>query len=134
MAGLVIDASVAVKWFVNEDRAAEAQALLSLDSDLLAPTSILYEIFHALWDKARTGLLPASRLPELADVVPTPFTALIPLEHLYAAAAAMAQSHTLAIYDCAYIALAMREHAELVTADERMFAVARRVKVKARLL
>jgi predicted nucleic acid-binding protein len=134
VAGLVIDASVAVKWFINEDRAAEAQRLLTLDSELRAPTSILYEIFHALWDAARTGRLPANRLSELAEILPTPFAALTPMEHLYATAASMAQAERLLIYDCAYIALAQREHAELVTADERMFAVARKFKVKTRLL
>jgi len=134
VAGLVIDASVAVKWFIEEDRSAAAQRMLDADADLIAPASILYEIFHALWEATRTRRLPSNRLPELAEVVPTPFAALTPLEHLYAAAAAMAQSHPLAIYDCAYVALAQREHAELVTADERMFAVARKVKVKARLL
>jgi predicted nucleic acid-binding protein len=134
VAGLVIDASVAVKWFIDEDRSAEAQRVLNADADLLAPASILYEIFHALWEATRTRRLPSNRLAEFAEVVPTPFAALTPLEHLYAAAAAMAQSHTLAIYDCAYVALAQREHAELITADERMFAVARKAKVKARLL
>lgn len=134
MAGMVIDASVAVKWFIDEDRSADAQRLLAADADLMAPTSILYEIFHALWEATSTRRLPSNRLPELAEVVPTPFAALIPMEHLYAAAAGIAQSHPLTIYDCAYVALAQREHAELVTADERMFAVARKVKVKARLL
>ena len=134
MAGLVIDASVAVKWFIQEDRAADAQRLLRLDADLLAPASILYEIFHALWDGARSGRLPANRLSELADALPTPFAALVPMEQLYAAAAGMAQAERLPIYDCAYVALAQREHAELVTADERMLGVARKLKVKVRLL
>ena len=134
MAGLVIDASVAVKWFIAEDRSAEAQRILSADADLIAPTSIIYEVFHALWDAARTRRLPASRLPAFAEVLPTPFARLVPMEQLFAAAAAMAQAHKLPIYDCAYVALAQREHAELITADERMFAVARKVKVKARLL
>lgn len=134
MAGLVIDASVAVKWFIDEDRSADAQRLLSADADLIAPASILYEVFHVLWDAARTGRLPAKHLPALAEVVPTPFSALVPMAQLYAAAAALAQAHRLPIYDCAYVALAQREHAELTTADEHMFAVARKVKVKAKLL
>ena len=134
MAGLVIDASVAVKWFIDEDRSADAQALLGADADLMAPTSILYEVFHALWDAARTGRLPPKRLAEFAEVVPAPFSALVPMEQLFVAAAALAQSTRLPIYDCAYIVLAQREHAELVTADERMFAVARKVKAAARLL
>lgn len=134
MAGLVIDASVAVKWFIQEDRAAEAQRVLNADADLIAPTSILFEVFHALWEAARIRRIPPNRLAELADVVPTPFAALTPIEHLYAAAAALARTQPLAIYDCAYVALAQREHAELVTADERMFAVARKARVKAHLL
>lgn len=134
MAGLVIDASVAVKWLLAEDRSTEAQRLLDLDVELIAPTSILYEVFHALWDAARTGRLPSNRLSEFIDVVPAPFTALVPMEQLYAAAAGMAQSWRHPIYDCAYIALAQREHADLVTADERMLGIARRAKVKARML
>jgi predicted nucleic acid-binding protein len=130
----VIDASVAVKWFVAEDRAAEAQRVLSVEADLIAPTSILFEVFHALWDAGRIGRIPSNRLAELAEVVPAPFAALVPIEHLYAAAAALARAYPLAIYDCAYLALAQREHAELITADERMFQVARKARVKARLL
>ena len=134
MAGLVIDASVAVKWFIAEDRSDEALRILNAEADLIAPSSILYEIFHALWDAARRRRLPPQRIAELADAVPTPFAVLTPIEHLYAPAAAIARSHPLAIYDCAYLALAQREHAELITADERMFAVARKVKAKAKLL
>lgn len=130
----MIDASVAVKWFIQEDRAAEAQRVLNADADLLALTSILFEIFHALWEAARIRRIPSNRLAELADVVPTPFAALAPIEQLYPAAAALARTHPLAIYDCAYLALAQREHGELVTADERMFEVARKVRVKVRLL
>lgn len=134
MAGLVIDASVAVKWFIDEDRSADAATLLNGDADLIAPSSILYEAFHTLWDAARTKRLAAKRLPELADAIPTAFTSIAPMEQLYAAAAALAQSHALTVYDCAYIALAQREGAELVTADEKMFAVARKARIKARLL
>jgi predicted nucleic acid-binding protein len=104
------------------DRADDALSILNADADLLAPSSILYEIFHALWDAARRRRLPAHRIAELADAVSTPFAALTPIEQLYAPAAAIARSHPLAIYHCAYLALAQREHAELVTADERMFA------------
>jgi predicted nucleic acid-binding protein len=130
----VIDASVAVKWFIAEDRAPEAQRVLTAEADLIAPTSILFEVFHALWDAGRTGRIPSNRLAELAEVIPAPFAVLTPIEHLYAAAAALARAHPLAIYDCAYLALAQREHAELVTADERMFKVARKARVKTRLL
>ena len=47
MAGLVIDASVAVKWFLTEDRSHEARDLAT-EGGLIAPTTILLEVYNAL--------------------------------------------------------------------------------------
>ncbi len=38
------------------------------------------------------------------------------------------------IYDCFYLALAQRENALLITADERLLSAARRARLKARRL
>ncbi|MFL6803979.1 MAG: type II toxin-antitoxin system VapC family toxin [Xanthobacteraceae bacterium] len=38
------------------------------------------------------------------------------------------------IYDCFYLALAQRENTAIVTADERLFAAARKAPIQARLL
>lgn len=40
----------------------------------------------------------------------------------------------LAVYDCVYLALAEREGAPLVTADEKQFAAAQKARIEARLL
>ena len=49
---LVVDASVAVKWLVEEEGSASAERLLEGDHDLHAPRLMVPEIANALWRKA----------------------------------------------------------------------------------
>ena len=50
---LVIDASVAVKWLVEEDGSDAANRLLNGNKDLYAPRPMASEVANALWRKAR---------------------------------------------------------------------------------
>jgi predicted nucleic acid-binding protein len=52
MKRLVIDASVAVKWVVEEEGTAEALALLRA-SKLVAPELLVAECANILWKKAQ---------------------------------------------------------------------------------
>jgi predicted nucleic acid-binding protein len=45
---LVIDASVALKWFVDEPRRDQTRDVLGSDFDLVAPDLILVEVANAL--------------------------------------------------------------------------------------
>ena len=53
---LVIDASVAAKWFVDEPRRDQARDVLGRGMDLIAPDLILVEVANALRNKTRNGL------------------------------------------------------------------------------
>jgi predicted nucleic acid-binding protein len=134
MAALVIDASVAVKWFIAEDRVEEALRLRERDEDLIAPASVVFEVFHALWDAARTRRISTPQLKDIEADIPGPFARLVPMEDLFDHAARLARTLSHPIYDCAYLALSEREGASLVTADERLFTVARKARIKAKLL
>ena len=46
---LVIDASVALKWFVEEQGSDKARGLLSREERLIAPELLLAEVFNAAW-------------------------------------------------------------------------------------
>ena len=46
----VADASVAVKWFVKQDRWEEARALAKPPQEVIAPELVLAEIASALWN------------------------------------------------------------------------------------
>jgi len=131
---LIVDASVAVKWFSEELGSTEAEALLASDEDLLAPDLILAEIGNALWKKARRSLLDPRQAVEGTTNAPGYFDRLLPPEELATRAIEIALAVRHPIYDCFYIALAQHENATLVTADERQLAAARTAKVKVRRL
>jgi predicted nucleic acid-binding protein len=53
---VVIDASVALKWVIEEDGSDRAGALL-LEEPLAAPDLLVVECANVLWAKARRGVL-----------------------------------------------------------------------------
>lgn len=57
MAGdkLVIDASVAIKWYVPEAGSQEASAILDRPETLLAPDLLAAEFGNVLWKKVSAG-------------------------------------------------------------------------------
>lgn len=134
MAGRVIDASVAVKWFLEEDRSREARVFLANDEVLLAPAFLLPELAHALWSAVRGGRTPPQAVPAALTAVRGRFDRLTPDPDLIDEAADLMLGLNHPVYDCLYLALASREKATLVTADERLFAVARRARISAERL
>jgi predicted nucleic acid-binding protein len=49
----IIDASVALKWFLKEDGRSDAVALLGSNISLVAPDLIFSEFANVIWQKAR---------------------------------------------------------------------------------
>lgn len=129
---LIIDASVSVKWFVEEDRSQPARALLR--SSLGAPDLILAETFSALSKRARGGLIPRAALAEVVGLVRRSIRGMEPSGPLINEAARLSRALDHSIYDCLYIALAARRDTTLVTADEGQLAAARRARIDVRLL
>lgn len=114
---LVIDASIAVKWVVEEEGTGEALALRGA-SKLLAPDLLVPECANVLWKKVTRGQLAqdeallAARLLQGADIEFLPTRALLePATRL-----AIELGHP--AYDCIYLALAADNDCRFVTADE----------------
>jgi predicted nucleic acid-binding protein len=116
---LVIDASVAVKWVVEEAGTAAALTLRRRGT-LLAPDLLVAECAHILWTKARRGELSrdeallAARLLQGADLQ------LLPTRALLESATRISLDLDHPAYDCLYIALAEINDCSFVTADERL--------------
>ena len=116
----VVDASVAVKWFVREDLQANAVRLLDHAPQLYAPDWIIPEIAHVAFKKWRDREIETEQARAMVRVLPT-F-----LAHLYPSAGfadraldiAMAVRHP--VYDCLYIACAEMTDSVLVTADNQL--------------
>jgi predicted nucleic acid-binding protein len=128
----VVDASVAVKWILPESGSSAAAALRKLNNDLSAPSLIAVEVGNALWRAVRRGSVTRSEALEGFEAALISLQSLIPIEELRVRALTLAIELRHPIYDCFYLALAQRENALLVTADEVMFTAARKAKIKAR--
>jgi predicted nucleic acid-binding protein len=117
---VVVDAAVAVKWFVPEIHATEAARLLEPGHELLAPDLLMPEVGNVLWKKVRRGEL----LSEEARQVLRGLSA-VPLEvhsssRLLPAALEIAVATGRTVYDSLYLALAEGSRCRLVTADRRL--------------
>ena len=134
MAGLVIDASVAVKWFLEEDRSAEARSVIEGDDDLFAPTLVIPEVVHALWIAARQGRTSPDSAPAAIASLNAVFAELTPDIDLIGDAVGLMRSLQHPIYDCLYLALGRRSKLPVLTADDRLFTAGRRARIPVRLL
>ena len=118
MVAFVIDASVAVKWVLDEPGSPAALALGRYP--LLAPDLLHTECASVLWKAARRGELSpeeaAERLAVLGEaaIEPLPGSVLLPgaMRH------ALRLGHP--VDDCLYIEAALWTGAPLVTADRRL--------------
>jgi len=119
---LVIDASVALKWFMQEQGSDVARHLLDCDDELTAPDLIVAEVCNGAWKAVRRQLMTAIQADSMAHRLPRVFDVLHPVEGLAALALQMAQSLDHPVYDCFYLALAEQRDAAMVTADRRLIA------------
>jgi predicted nucleic acid-binding protein len=117
----VVDASVAIKWFVPEPLQDRAQSLLYTEGGQLeAPDFLIIEIANIAWKKAmrqEITALQANIIPgETRDALAVCHPSLELIEN--ALSIALQLRHP--IYDCIYIAYAERSGGTLVTADLRL--------------
>jgi predicted nucleic acid-binding protein len=115
----VVDASVALKWFLQEDGSDSAAALLDGPGLLIAPDLIIAEVCNAGWKAVRLGAAVAAQLDIIAARLAVAFDELVPLDALAEAAVAAALALDHPVYDCFYLALAEQRDVVLVTVDQR---------------
>ena len=125
---IVVDASVAAKWFLPEPGSDAAAELRKQDNDLIAPVLVVAEVGSAFWKSAMRGDLAGLDVVDMLRNAAGHFNRLIPVESIAAEAMALAIDLKHPIYDCFYLALAVRERAPLVSADKRLIAAGKRAK------
>lgn len=115
MSSLVIDASVAVKWVVEEEGTKEALALH--DRALAAPDLLIAECANILWKKVRRNELSEQEAVFAAGLLARADIELMAMRPYLEAAVRIAVALDHPAYDCIYIALAEAEGLRFVTAD-----------------
>ena len=123
----MIDASITIKWVVEED-GTDLSLALRQKARLMAPDLIVAECANILWKKAqrkelrKDEALIAARLLQSAEIE------LIPCRALLESATRLAIELDHPAYDCLYLALAAENGCRFVTADERLVKKIRRDK------
>ncbi|MCC6908599.1 MAG: type II toxin-antitoxin system VapC family toxin [Phycisphaerales bacterium] len=120
MSTLVVDASVAAKWFLPEAGSREASALLHSAHRLIAPDLLWIEVAAVAWKAARRGGLSADEARQIAADCATFPVEIFESLPLLPRAVAIAAAADRTVYDCVYVALAERERARMITADARL--------------
>ena len=126
---LVIDANVAVKWYVKQHDAADARAVMSSGDELIAPDLLVAEVANALWIHVRSGDIELDKALDSIEELPQ----LITLESatkLASSALRMAHELVCSPYDCIYAVLALDRKCDFVTADRKF---AERLRASRRL-
>jgi predicted nucleic acid-binding protein len=123
MTKLVVDSSVAVKWFVVEPYSAEAHRILDEYQNgniaLLAPDLVYAEIGNIVWKKYLFQGLDAADAQDILKEFQAVHFDITPAAALLDDAYQIAVRHRRTVYDALYLALGQYESCQMVTADEK---------------
>ena len=125
---VIVDASIAIKWTINESDSSAALALLAHWNDkeieVHAPALLAYEVTNALYRRVRRGEIPFGDARRgLTEIIFKVIAFDFPEDPEFnIRAMELVQQFGLpAAYDSHYLALAEREECELWTADTRLW-------------
>lgn len=124
---VVVDASVAAKWFLPEKGEAhvyEALALLDkYDNEeirFVVPDFFYVEVANAIWKAVRVGRVPRAFGDQAIVLLTQRKFPTVPSLKLVDQAFQIATDHGRTVYDSLYVALADQTKTQLITADERL--------------
>ena len=120
----VVDASVAVKWYVQEKLHEEAFRLLEDATPLVAPDWIIQEVSHALFRKWRNDEIAMDQVRVIIALLPSSLAELYRSTTLTERAMEIAFALNHPVYDCLYLACAEIAEAPVITADQRFYRAA----------
>lgn len=116
---VVVDASVAVKWYTPDPDYRLADALYDVVDGFVAPELIVTEVTNAAWSKVRRGEIPVRVARMMAASISSGTPQLRSAADLSTRALDMGLALGHPVYDCFYLACAESEGLPLITADRR---------------
>ncbi len=120
----VLDSSVGAKWVIVEADTDKARRLRDAyragQDELIAPDWFLVEVSNILGKAAARSTITAAEARQAYVAIARDAPKLQPSVPLLGDAFDLALQHRRAVYDCLYLALAIREQCRLVTADEAL--------------
>ena len=123
MKKFVVDASVAIKWFIPEIHSEAAARLLDPEIYILAPDLIGPEVGNTIWKKTRRDEITRENAAEILAAFQCVGLEIHPSGVLVSSAFQLAAALDRTVYDSLYLALAVAQDCQLITADKRFHSV-----------
>jgi len=119
---IVIDASVIVKWFIDENESDKAEIIkeqfINEKINLIIPSLLYYEVLNAL---KYSKLFKLDELNLVGESIENyGFDVIEIKDEIREKMVEIAINHDISIYDASYIALAEKFKTQLITADEKI--------------
>lgn len=131
---VVVDASVAAKWYLPEPDSDKAAQFLSAEYECIAPDLIRLEIGSLLLRHVRRRhVAPEEWLSILTERLPAALNVVSSIEYTRAAFD-IARAAGGSFYDAIYLAVARVAEAPIITDDAAMMRTARSVNITAHAL
>ena len=119
---IVVDASVAVKWLVEEEGHLLALSFLEQNLSVVAPDLIFSEVANVLWKKLRRGEVTREQAERGCRALPRFIDGVVSGASLIEDALTFARRFDHPVYDCIYLACAQQQGTKLLTADRKFVA------------
>jgi predicted nucleic acid-binding protein len=121
----VVDASVAVGWFVREKGSPDATFLSEKTIKRIAPDLVFSEVTNVIQRKMRQGELTLKQAERALVILGNVFDEILPARVLYQAAFDLSRKLDHSVYDCMYLAATQSTDGSfLVTSDMKFIAKA----------
>lgn len=119
---IVLDASVIVKWFIDENNSDKAEIIkeqfINEKINIIIPSLLYYEVLNAL---KYSKLFKLDELNLVGESIENyGFNAVVIKDEIREKMVEIAINHDISIYDASYIALAEKFNTQLITADEKI--------------
>ena len=115
---MVVDASVAVKWFVDEPGRAAAMRVINSGDSLIAPDLVIWEVLNVLRRKHRQKLVSEPQIIDAGGSILACFSELMQAGVIAGQTLSLSLELNHSIYDCSYLACAMIVGAVVINGDE----------------
>ena len=134
MSLFVVDASVAIKWFLPENHSDAALRLLTQQHTLYAPDLIFSEFSNVLWKRVRKNEISKSEADTTLEGLLALRLQVQPSQSLIPLALEIACRVHRTVYDSLYLAAAIALPSLLVTADAKFYRAPSKGPLSAQLL
>ena len=124
---VVVEPSVAIKWFVEEPLRPQARSLLVNRHELIAPDILIAGVAELAWQKATAGEIALDQAEPIVRCIGLPsfISAFVESSRLRSRALTLALQCSRPVHECFYAACAEAASAPLVCCDETFLAALR---------